>query len=196
LLRLQQKILVCLRERERDTAATPLRNTTPASGLENATGGRKSNSMKNQLFAIALGGVLAISANAALYAQEQAPETAGPRQGQWGHGRGHYMDPDRQLAHLTKTLNLSADQQAQIKPILLDRQQKMQSLFQDQSLAPQDRHSKAMAIRQDTTTRLEATLNDQQKAQFEEMRAKMQAHRHHGMGGENQSTPRSAPQPE
>lgn len=151
--------------------------------------------MRNQIFAIALGGVLAFSASAALYAQEQTP-APGPRQGQWGHGHGHFMDPDRQLAHLTKTLNLSTDQQAQIKPILVDRQQKMQALFQDQTLAPQDRHSKAQAIHQDTTTRLEATLNDQQKAQFEEMRAKMQAHRHHGMGGESQATPRGAPQPE
>jgi len=60
------------------------------------------------------------------------------------------MDPDRQLAHLTKTLNLSADQQTQIKPILLDRQQKMQVLWQDQSLSRQDRRSKAIAIQQDT----------------------------------------------
>ncbi len=94
------------------------------------------------------------------------------------------MDPDRQLAHLTKTLNLSTDQQTQIKPILPDRQQKMQALWQDQSLSRQDRRSKAVAIQQDTKTRLEAALNDQQKQQFDEMQAKMQARRQHRMGGD------------
>jgi Tfp pilus assembly major pilin PilA len=106
------------------------------------------------------------------------------------------MDPDRQLAHLTKTLNLSADQQTQIKPILLDRQQKMQVLWQDQSLSRQDRRSKAIAIQQDTKTKLEAALNDQQKQQFDQMQAKMQARRQHRMGGDNQAPPSSAPQPE
>ncbi len=150
--------------------------------------------MRNKLFAIALGGLLAFGANAALNAQDQAP-SSGQQQGKWGQGHRRGMDPDRQLEHLTKTLNLSADQQSQIKPLLLDRQQKMQALWQDQSLSQQDRRSKAQAIRQDTTTKLEATLNDQQKQQFEAMRAKMQERHQHKMGGENQA-PNTAPQPE
>ncbi|HEY1499702.1 MAG TPA: hypothetical protein VGF88_09005 [Acidobacteriaceae bacterium] len=151
--------------------------------------------MKSKLFALALGGMLALSANAALYAQDQTPATDGPQQGQGGHGhRG--MNPDRQLEHMTKTLNLSADQQTQIKPILVDRQQKMQALWQDQTLSQQDRRSKAQAIQQDTRTRLEATLNDQQKQQFEQMQAKMQGRRQHRMGGDNQAPPSGAAQPE
>ena len=160
--------------------------------------------MRNKLFAIALGGMLALSANAALYAQDQTSAQApaqtqangGPQQGQWGHGHRGMMNPDRQLEHLTKKLSLSADQQTQIKPILVDRQQKMQALWQDQSLSQQDRHAKADAIRQDTRTRLEAALNDQQKQQFEALQAQMQGRRHHRMGGDNQAPPSSAPQPE
>jgi hypothetical protein len=151
--------------------------------------------MKHKLFAIALGGMLALGAQAALSAQEQAPATSGPQQGQWGHGQQHMMNPDRQLAHLTKTLNLSADQQSQIKPLLVDRQQKMQALWQDQSLSREDRLSKAQAIRQDARTKLEATLNDQQKQQFEALQAKMQERRQQRMGGPNQA-PTGAPQPE
>ena len=124
--------------------------------------------MRNKIFAIALGGMLALGANAALYAQDQAQTPGGQQQGQWGHGHGRgMMDPDRQLAHMTRALNLSADQQTQIKPILTERQQKMQALWQDQSLSREDRHSKAEAIHQDTRTRIEAVLNDQQKQQFE-----------------------------
>jgi hypothetical protein len=152
--------------------------------------------MNNKIFAIALGGMLALGANAALYAQDQTQtqtQNQAPQEQGQGH-RGMHMDPNRQLEHLTKTLNLTADQQTQIKPILTDRQQKMQALFQDQSLTREDRHSKAEAIQQDTKTRLEAALNDQQKQQFEEMQAKMQARRH--QGGDNQAPPSGAVQPQ
>ncbi len=157
--------------------------------------------MRNKIFAIALGGMLALGANAALYAQAQAQDQAqtpgGQQQGQWGHGHGRgMMDPNKQLEHLTKALDLSADQQSQIKPILTDRQQKLQALWQDQSLAREDRHSKAQAIQQDTRTRLEAALNDQQKQKFEEMQAKMQERRRERMNGGPNQAPTSAPQPE
>jgi periplasmic protein CpxP/Spy len=157
------------------------------------------NSMRNKLFALALGGMIAVSANAALYAQDNSaqtttPQTSGDQQPGQSH-RGQRMDPDRQLAHLSKTLDLTADQQAQIKPILQDRQQKMQTLWQDQSLSRQDKRMKAQAIQQDSQTKLEAALNDQQKQKFEEMRAKMQARRQQRMGGQNQA-PGATPQPE
>ena len=153
--------------------------------------------MKNTLFALALGGMIAVSANAALYAQDNSAQATPPATAQQPgqFHRGHRMDPDRQLAHLTKTLDLPADQQAQIKPILLDRQQQMQALWQDQSLSRQDKRAKAQAIQQDSQTKLEAALNDQQKQKFEEMRAKMQARREQRMGGQNQA-PSAAPQPE
>ena len=158
--------------------------------------------MKSKFFAIALGGMLALSANAVLYAQDQsqAPaqdqtQAAPGQQAQWGHGHRHHMDPDRQLAHLTKALNLSTDQQSQIKPILVDRQQKMQALWQNHSLSRQDRRTQAMAIQQDTHAKLEAALNDQQRQQFEQLQAKMQARRQHRMGGMNQAPASSSPQP-
>ncbi|MGA7524929.1 MAG: hypothetical protein WBW84_20940 [Acidobacteriaceae bacterium] len=159
--------------------------------------------MRNTLFALALGGMIAVSANAALYAQDnsaqsiptpQSGQSSGDQQPGQFH-RGNRMNPDRQLAHLTKTLDLTADQQAQIKPILLARQQQMQALWQDQSLSRQDRRAKAQAIQQDTQTQLEAALNDQQKQKYEEMRAKMQARRQQRMGGQNQA-PDATPQPE
>ncbi|HEY1807447.1 MAG TPA: hypothetical protein VGG42_02740 [Acidobacteriaceae bacterium] len=154
--------------------------------------------MRNRLFAIALGGIIAVSANAALCAQDNSAQSTTPQASTQQPGqfhRGHRMDPDRQLAHLTKKLDLSADQQAQIKPILLDRQQQMQALWQDQTLSRQDKRAKAQAIQQDTQTKLEAAMNDQQKQKFEEMRAKMQARRQQRMGGQNQA-PDATPQPE
>jgi Spy/CpxP family protein refolding chaperone len=148
--------------------------------------------MKHKLFAFALGGMLAISANPALYAQDQAPASDAPQQGQWAQGHGHgRMNPDRQLAHMTSRLDLTADQQSQIKPILVARQQKMQALFQDQSVSQQDRRSQMRSIRQNTQAQIEAVLNDQQKQKFEAMHE-----RHgHGGGGDNEP-PTSSPQPQ
>jgi hypothetical protein len=145
--------------------------------------------MRNKVLAVALGGLIAIGAQAALYAQDQTAPPDGQQQSQEGPGHGRrMMNPDRQLEHMTKVLNLSADQQAQIKPILLDRQQKMQAVFQDQTVAQQDRRAKMQAIRQDTDSRIEAVLNDQQKQQFASM--------HHGPRGGGEAPQNGAMQPQ
>jgi hypothetical protein len=90
------------------------------------------------------------------------------------------MDPDRQLEHMTRALDLTADQQSQLKPLLVDRQQKMQALFQDQSISQDDRHAKARSIMTDSNGKIEAVLNDQQKQKFEAMQQRM---RHGGPQG-------------
>lgn len=124
--------------------------------------------MRSTLLAFTLSGILASGVCA--YAQDQGNPS--PAQGQWGHGP-HRMDPDRQLQHLTHELNLSSDQQTQIKPLLVDQQQKMQTLFQDQSLAQEERQAKAKSITEDTHNKIEALLNEEQKQKFEAMQQRM-----------------------
>ena len=68
--------------------------------------------------------------------QDQAP-TPAPEAGQASH---HQADPSRQLKMMTKRLNLTGDQQNQILPILTERQQQFESIRNDNSLAPKDRH--------------------------------------------------------
>jgi periplasmic protein CpxP/Spy len=149
--------------------------------------------MRNQLITLALGGLLTFGAGSALYAQDNSSQPQ--QQGQWvGHGGVHGMNSDQQLAHMTKQLDLTADQQSQIRPILQDRQQKMQALFQDQSLSREDRHSKMMAIRQDTDSRIQSVLNDEQKQKFQAMQERMQERRQGGEGGDNAPPPASQPQ--
>lgn len=154
--------------------------------------------MRNTIFTLALSGLLALGASTAIYAQDDATPapngTPQAQQGNWGHGH-HGMDPDAQLSHMTKRLNLSADQQSQIRPALVDRQQRMEALRQDQSLSPQDRHEKMQAIQQDTRSRIEAVLNDQQKQQFESMQQHMRGHRG-GAPDEMNNPPTSSPQPQ
>ena len=91
--------------------------------------------------------------------------------------RHREMNPDKAAERLGKKLNLSADQVAQIKPILADRKQQMGALRGDTSLTKEDRHAKAKSIMQDSRTKLEAVMNDQQKQQFEQMLQERKAKR-------------------
>jgi periplasmic protein CpxP/Spy len=148
--------------------------------------------MKKTLMMMALGGMLALCASPVLLAQDNTTPQQDNSQQQGPGGRGHGMDPDTQLAHMTKQLDLTADQQSQIRPILVDRQQKMQALWQNQSLSQEDRRSQMMGIRQDSNAKIEAVLNDQQKQKFEAMQERRG--RHGMQGGDNQPQPQSQPQ--
>jgi periplasmic protein CpxP/Spy len=113
-------------------------------------------------------------------AQQPTTQAAPPAGGEMRHA----MNPDKQLKHLSKRLSLSADQQNQIRPILVDRQQQMQALRQDQSLSARDRMSKAKSVRDDSNAKLEAVLNDQQKQQFEQLQQQMRERNHQHRGAQ------------
>jgi periplasmic protein CpxP/Spy len=119
-------------------------------------------------------------------ANQAAPTSQAPAvEGQTGNFH-RSIDPNRQAVRLSKRLGLSDDQVAQIKPILADRLQQMQTLRADASLSERDRHAKVHALMQDSNTRIESVLNDTQKQQFEKMQAERRAHQH------NQQAPASA----
>jgi len=143
--------------------------------------------MRSKLFSLALGGILTLGVSNAATAQDN-PAPA-QQQGQPGRGPDR-MNPDRQLERMTRELGLSTDQQAQIKPLLIERQQKMEATFQDQSASQQDRRAKMQSIRQESQSKIEAVLNDQQKQKF----AAMEEHR--GRGGPGGGPQESAPQPQ
>jgi Spy/CpxP family protein refolding chaperone len=110
-------------------------------------------------------------------APEQSPQSNPPQVTGNQPARPHHeINPDKQAKHLGKKLGLSSDQVAQIKPILEARQQQMQSLRSDSSVAPQDRRAKAREIMQDSKNKIEAVLNDTQKQQFEQMLQERRSH--------------------
>lgn len=155
--------------------------------------------MQSRLFTLALGGLLTLGTCAAL-AQDTPPPP--PDQNQSGPppqgpgSRGMRMDPDRQLQHLTRMLDLTSDQQDKIKPLLQERQQKMQALFQDQSLAPEDRRTQARTIMEGTNNSIKAVLTDDQKQKFEAMQERMRRNRPMGGPGGPPPPDSSAPQPQ
>lgn len=123
--------------------------------------------MKRQFCSLALAAIFGLGgAAAAPLAQDQSAPS--------GHQEGRRApDPDRQTKMLAKRLNLSSDQESQVKSILTDRAQKMQSIFSDNSLSQQDRREKMRAVREDSDQKIRALLNDSQKQTYDQMQQEM-----------------------
>ena len=83
------------------------------------------------------------------------------------------MTPDDVVDTLAAKLNLSDDQKTQIKPIIADRQQKLQALRGDTSSRPMQKMRKMKSIFNDSDNKIEAVLNDQQKQQYIQMEQQM-----------------------
>jgi len=135
-----------------------------------------------------LAGVFAVAC-CALWAQNDTPPAGQMRQ------RG--FNPDREVQQLTRVLSLTADQQTQVKSLLVEQRQKMEALRKSGSsddassqAAPPSREQME-AIRNDTDTKITALLNDDQKAKFaawqQERKERMQQRQ--GQGGENSPPP-------
>ncbi|MDH4194117.1 MAG: DUF1682 domain-containing protein [Nitrospirota bacterium] len=77
------------------------------------------------------------------------------------HGYGH--DPQAQLEHLTKKLDLTKEQQDKILPIIEDKHQKMEAL-----------HSQMKEFRQQAMGKIEAELTPEQQKKWKEMQEKRQ----------------------
>jgi hypothetical protein len=99
------------------------------------------------------------------------------------------MDPDEQLARMTTRYSLTAEQQDQIKPILISQQRQIQGLREDTALSREDRMAKMRTIRIDSNAKIKAVLNDDQKKQFEQDELRMQ-HQGHGAGSEGGTSSR------
>src|SRR5215472_17911175 len=132
--------------------------------------------MHTKTLSMLLGAVLATGV-AFAQAPDQNQASSAAQATQSTNARQHQApNPDRMAKHLGKKLNLSNDQVAQIKPVLEDRAQQMQSLRADTSLSQQDRRNKAHQIMQDSNSKIEAVLNDAQKQQFEQMLQERREH--------------------
>ncbi len=137
---------------------------------------------------IFLRGTLAVAvvlSGATAYAQMGAP--AGGAE----HGQHQPMSADQRLQMLTQQLNLTSDQQTQIKPILENESQQMQSLRSDTSLSQQDRMSKMQAIHETTSSQIKPILTPDQQTKWQQM---MQRHGQHGGMAPQGAPPQSPPQ--
>ena len=134
--------------------------------------------MRTFFSSVALGSLLAVGLSGnALLAQDQSapPAASAPAPAQ---RPAHVPNPRHQVKKMAKALALTPDQVSKIEPILADRDQQVQGLRSDTTLAPNDRKAKMHGIRQDGDTRIEAILNDTQKQQYEQIKQSRKANRH------------------
>lgn len=80
---------------------------------------------------------------------------------------------DRQLEMLTRKLNLTTDQQTQVKAIQEDTAKQMMAVRNDTSLSQTDRRSKMMDIRKSSQDKIRGVLTDDQKTKYDQMQAQM-----------------------
>jgi periplasmic protein CpxP/Spy len=138
----------------------------------------RSSTMPNFFSSVALGSVLVVglSGNALLAQDQSAPppvsaQSPAPRP-------AHVPNPRHQAKKMAKQLGLTPDQVSKIQPILADRDQQVQGLRSDTTLAPSDKKAKMHSIRQESDSKIEAILNDSQKQQYEQIKQTRKANRH------------------
>ncbi len=68
------------------------------------------------------------------------------------------MDPNEQLARMTTRYGLTAEQQDQVKPILVTQQHQIQELRDDAALSREDRMAKMQTIRSDSNAKIKADV--------------------------------------
>ena len=123
--------------------------------------------MRKQICSLALSAIFGLGvAMAAPQAQDQPAQPNPP-------AAHRQADPNKQLERLTKRLNLTADQQNQILPILTSRDQQMQTILSDNSLSSRDRHEKMRAVREDSDVKIKAVLTDSQKQSYDQLLQQM-----------------------
>jgi Spy/CpxP family protein refolding chaperone len=123
--------------------------------------------VKKLLLTVLVNGALAMGLAAASIparAQDQDTQPAGARQ---------MPSPDDVVQKLGEKLNLSDDQKAQIKPVIADRQQKLQALRSDTSMMRRQKAREAKSILEDSDKKIQAILTPDQQKQYAELQQQM-----------------------
>ena len=126
--------------------------------------------MKSSKLILSVLALVAFAAAPVLRAEDASAPAGAPEHK--GHG-------DR-LKELTEKLNLTADQQAKIKPIIEDEMKAMKALKDDTSLDMKAKHEKEMEIRKSNVDQILALLTPEQQEKFKDMIKAM--HEKHGKG--------------
>lgn len=141
--------------------------------------------LKHSLLAVTLASLIyAAPAGAQNATPNAAPDQQSPNAGEMHHGHGDMMDSAKRTEHLTRKLNLTADQQSKVKEIFTTEQSQMEALHNDSSLSRPDRRSKMMGIHKSSDDQVRALLDSTQQKKWDEMQAnreqRMQGHHHGG----------------
>lgn len=78
--------------------------------------------------------------------------------------------PDVQLKRLTKGLNLTVEQQKQIKPMLVEEYARLKEIRQDENLNPKQIQAKVETLRNETAAKMQSVMTPEQTEKFDVVR--------------------------
>lgn len=121
--------------------------------------------MKQSVFAVAAAGAIALAGIGIAVAEDGNADC--PAGGRWGHGgsgmrghRGHGM----MFEHMTEELNLTADQQAKVKPIVDAARPQLQAIHEEAM-------QKSKAVMDDTMAKVRPLLTPEQQKKADDIKA-------------------------
>jgi Spy/CpxP family protein refolding chaperone len=86
------------------------------------------------------------------------------------------MNPAERAERLSEALNLTEDQKAKLKPLMVSHMKAMQELRQDESLAKEAKRAKLQQLRETHQAQISALLTPEQKQKFAEIQEKRKEH--------------------
>jgi hypothetical protein len=85
--------------------------------------------------------------------------------------------PDVQLKRLTKGLNLTVEQQKQIRPMLAEEFSKLKEIRQDENLSPKQIQAKVETLRNETAAKMQSVMTPDQKAKHDIVRKEIKVNK-------------------
>ena len=147
--------------------------------------------MRNRSFTFASGVMLMLGMAGPAIAQDNAAQQPSARQQLQNIHTPQSID--QELARLTKDLELTPEQQQQVRPLLNEHHDKIQALLdKNPNASRQELGPQIHAISDETRHKIHALLTDHQK----ELEKKMQQREHHGEENRRSAPPaETSPEP-
>lgn len=127
--------------------------------------------------------LLLLLASPLAYTQEDGPppppDGPPPQQSDTANP-GKPPDVDHVLARMSKRYKLTADQQAQLKPVLVEEWNKISALEKDTSLSLSAQKRRIRAVHQETSSKIGEILTKSQFEKFQEDQEKIEARNQEG----------------
>jgi Spy/CpxP family protein refolding chaperone len=101
------------------------------------------------------------------------------QQQQWQQLKAHGKQRHEHMgARMAQKLNLSAQQQDQIKPLIQKQREQARAIWQDSSLTQDQKKQKMQALHQETQAQMNTILTPEQQQQMQQMRESFKQRRH------------------
>jgi hypothetical protein len=144
--------------------------------------------MRSRLFMFAIGAMLMLGMSVPSVAQDNGAERPSARQQLQNIHTPQSIDEE--LARLTKDLELTSEQQRQVKPLLQQHHDKIQALLdKNPNASRQELGPQIHAISDETHRQIHALLTDHQK----DLEMAMQQREHNGEENRHPAPPAAAP---